>query len=100
MQMHNHADAQFELGSIYDVIGRGYDSYKKALYWLEKAAQQGHPYAQNNLAGIHRYGRGEGWSPNYEKALYWYEKAAEQGLELAQSNLSSLRRELSTGLQN
>ena len=49
-------------------------SYKKAAFWLIKAAEQGNTDAQNNL-GISYYD-GQGVKQSYEKAAYWFTKAA------------------------
>ena len=44
-----HAEAQFNLGAMYDQ-GQGVpQSYKEAAVWLRKAADQGHAEAQYNL---------------------------------------------------
>jgi hypothetical protein len=61
---------------------------KKALYWYEKAAEQGHAKAQNNCGVM--YDSGKGTTMDKAKALYWYEKAAEQGHANAQYNLGLL----------
>ena len=72
-------------------IGRAYYSegdYQKALYYLEKAANQGDAEAQNNL-GI-MYENGEGVTKNHKKAVYLYEQAAHQGDIAAQYNLGRM----------
>ena len=46
--------------------GRGVDvNYKKAIEWYEKAAEQGHAYAQYNLGNMYR--NGHGVDVNYKK---------------------------------
>ena len=72
-----HAEAQHNLGVMYQ-HGRGVDvNYKKAIEWYEKAAEQGDADAQYNLGVM--YDHGQGVDVNYKKAIEWYEKAAEQG---------------------
>ena len=46
------------------------------MYWLQKAAEQGHGDAQYSL-GAH-YLRGDGTERDYEKAVFWLEKAEAQ----------------------
>lgn len=82
------AEAQFNIGVMYDV-GQGVpQDYAKAKAWYEKAAIQGHAVAQNNLGGM--YASGTGVLQNFTKAKEWYEKSASQGLAGAQSNLGLL----------
>ncbi|MBQ9723723.1 MAG: sel1 repeat family protein, partial [Neisseriaceae bacterium] len=57
----------------------------EAKQWFEKAAQQNHPEAQNNLGMI--YLQGIGVAPDYEKARQYFEQAATQNSILAQNNL-------------
>ena len=79
------ANAQYDLGIMY-VFGEAVErDYKRAVYWLSKAAKQEHSGAQWTLGLM--YDHGEGLEQNYEKALYWYKKAAEQGDARAQNDL-------------
>ena len=76
------AVSQIILASMY-YEGQGTPkNYKKALYWLEKSAKQGHARPQYRL-GIMYY-EGQGTPKNYKKALYWYEKAANKGHAISQ----------------
>jgi TPR repeat protein len=59
--------------------------YKQAVYWYQKAADQGDAKAQSNL-GI-AYAIGKGVLKDYKQAVYWYQKAADQGYAEAQSSL-------------
>jgi TPR repeat protein len=69
-----------------DTKGEGVDKdLKKAVYWFEKAATQGHIDAQFRLYEIY-YGGGIG--QDLQKAAYWCEKAAEQGKAVAQFKLA------------
>ncbi|MCD8341341.1 MAG: sel1 repeat family protein, partial [Clostridiales bacterium] len=79
------ADAQYNLGLCYD-NGRGVAMDKaKAVYWYEKAAQQGDASAQYNLGGC--YYNGQGVARNRTKAKEWFQKAAAQGDEDARKVL-------------
>ena len=51
---HDHAKAQFELGTLY-YRGQGVaQSYDKAIKWYKKSAEQGNPDAQSHLSEIYR----------------------------------------------
>ncbi len=79
------AEAQFNLGYMYD-FGQGVtQNYGEAVKWYRRAAEQGHATAQNNLG--RSYAKSEGVSKDAAQAVSWFRKAAEQGLALAQSNL-------------
>ena len=81
-----HADAQFDLGTMYD-RGEGVDEDdQQAVLWYRKAAEQGHAVAQYKLGGM--YDRGEGVDEDDQQAVLWYRKAAEQGHALAEHELS------------
>lgn len=58
---------------------------------MEKAAQQGNPFAQHNLALM--YATGQGVRQDFHKAKEWYEKAAEQNAPYSQFNLALLYQE-------
>lgn len=83
-----NSDAQFDLGSAYDVGTRVPKDDAKAVYWYKKAAEQGLGAAQNNL-GV-RYRDGKGVPQDYTKALYWFGQAARQGDETAQMSLGEI----------
>src|ERR1035437_6413735 len=73
-----HAQAQFDLGCMYD-SGTGVpQSYDEALKWWAKAAEKGHAVAQNNLGLM--YAAGISVARDYAKAAEWYGKAADQGV--------------------
>jgi len=59
--------------------------YKEAVKWYNKAAEQGHTYAQSRLGLM--YDNGQGVPQDYKEAVKWYTKAAEQGNAAAQCNL-------------
>jgi hypothetical protein len=77
------ADAQYNLGYDY-YYGIPKDD-KLAVYWFQKAAEQGNANAQTML-GI-CYEVGSGIKLDYKQAVFWYRKAAEQGTAIAQYNL-------------
>ena len=52
---------------------------------LRALAEQGNPFAQNNLGVC--YANGQGVEQSWEEAVKWYRKSAEQGDETAQTNL-------------
>ncbi len=85
-----NANAQFNLGLMYD-NGQGVSQdHAKALQWYRKAAEQGNVEAQYNLGFM--YDNGQGVPQDYAKALRWWRKAAEQGNAKAQSKLGFMYR--------
>ncbi len=60
-------------------------NYVEATKWLRKAAEQGDPRAQFNLALS--YEKGQGIEKSETEAVKWYRKSADQGDALAQLNL-------------
>ena len=80
-----YADAQFNMGVMYE-FGKGvHQDYQKAIEWITKAAGQGYAAAQYNLGLM--YYSGEGERQDYHKAVEWFTKAANQGYADAQNNL-------------
>lgn len=63
-------------------------NYEKALYWYEKAAEQGNENAQLWVGKL--YEQGQGCTKDTKKARYWYEKAAAQGNSDAQKLLNGM----------
>jgi len=61
---------------------------QKGIVCYEKAAEQNHPVAWNNIGAL--YHNGIGYSFNIKKALHAYEKGAELGDEMALNNLGDL----------
>ncbi len=79
------AEAQNNLGFMYEK-GQGVSQdYKQAVEWYTKAAEQGNAWAQYNL-GV-KYNNGQGVAQDYKQAVYWWTKAADQGYASAQYNL-------------
>lgn len=60
----------------------------EAAKWYAKAAKQGYPKAQHNLALLYEDGRGV--TQSYTEAAKWYAKAAQAGFSEAQNNLAVL----------
>ncbi len=85
------ADAQFNLGLLYERgVGTPQDT-KQAVYWYTKAAEQGHVNAQYSLGSLyHNSNYGEEVPQDSKKAVYWLTKAAEQGLVHAQCLLGNM----------
>ena len=70
------AQAQHDLGFMYD-LGRGVpQDYEQAVKWYRHAAQQGDTQAQNNLGVM--YENGHGVSQDRVQAYKWYELAVSQ----------------------
>jgi len=79
------ANAQYNLGVMYD-NGQGVTrNYKKAVKWYRRAAKQGYMNAQYNLGEM--YHKGVGVAQDYKEAVKWYRRAAEQGYAKAYNNL-------------
>ena len=80
-----NADAEYNLGVLYD-DGQGVPlDYAKAVYWYRKAAAQGLAVAESNLGRF--YGTGQGTPRDDVKSVYWYRRAANQGDTNAELNL-------------
>jgi len=80
-----YADAQCNLGKLFEA-GRGVkQSYDEAARWFRRAADQGNGEAQNNLGKLHA--EGNGVERSIPEAMRWYKKAADQGIPQAQINL-------------
>ena len=61
------AEAQFNLGCMYDDGEDVPEDDTEAVKWYRKAAEQGHAGAQNNLG--YMYEKGEGVSQEYTEAV-------------------------------
>ena len=82
------AEAQLNMGRMYNQ-GEGVgQNYKLAAEWFRKAADQVYAMAQYNLGVM--YDNGEGVSRNYKQATDWYRKAADQGLPEAKEALNKI----------
>ena len=69
-----HVESQYVLSTMYEV-GKGVEKADdEALFWVKKAAEQGHAYAQANLSYRH-YSAGE-----FAEAFTWCQRAADSRL--------------------
>ncbi len=83
------AAAQMMYGAMFEDGAAGVKrNLAQALSWYLKAARQGYPKAQHNLALL--YEDGKGVKQDYRQAASWYEKAAAAGFSEAQNNLAVL----------
>ncbi|HQU15214.1 MAG: hypothetical protein B7Z66_13125 [Chromatiales bacterium 21-64-14] len=57
----------------------------RAVYWLRRAARDGHPYAQLELGKL--YAQGEGVARDPAHAVYWWRRSARSGNREAQRRL-------------
>jgi TPR repeat protein len=79
------ADAQYNLGVMYNNGDGVHQDYAEAMKWHRKAADQGNGNAQFNLGFM--YDRGRGMPQSYAEAAKWYRLAANQGVAIAQFKL-------------
>jgi TPR repeat protein len=61
---------------------------RQAAKWFRLAADQGHGFAQESLAGL--YWSGAGVRQDYTEAAKWYRNAADQGLSCSQLQLGQM----------
>jgi TPR repeat protein len=81
-----HADAQDDIGEMFLSVGK----HDAGRYWLELAAEQGHPNAMQCLARC--YLAGEGVSKNENMAIRWLAEAAAYGHVIAREQMRGLRK--------
>ncbi len=80
-----NADAQYNLGYLYEK-GQGVaKDFAEAMKWYGKAADQGDARALGNIGYL--YQKGLGVKKDYAEAFKWYRKAAKLGNAVAQNNL-------------
>lgn len=83
-----NAEAQFNLGLLYD-HGRGLSKDKgEALRWYRRAAMQGDTFAQNALGD--NYWEGTGVPKDDSEAIWWWQLAADKGFAPAQHSLGKI----------
>jgi uncharacterized protein len=82
------AQAQFALGDLYSSGFFGHSDYAQALTWFQKAAEQGHPEAEERLGQL--FENGHGTPQDYAQAAKWYLQASEQNEPFAQWRLATL----------
>ena len=92
-----HTEAMFQLSELYQDYGDELEQFADAddeewaeavIFWLTKAARQGHEMAQYTLALDYEYG--ECVEEDMEQAVYWHRKAAEQGCASSRKRLEEL----------
>jgi hypothetical protein len=82
------AEAQYNLGIMYDE-GQGVpQDYTAAVMWYRLAADQGFASAQYAVGVM--YYKGEGVPQDYAAAMRWYRLAADQGNAYAQFDLGAM----------
>ena len=85
LALQGHADAQINLGVMYD-YGKGViEDPEVAAHWYRRAAEQGNVSAQYNLGQLFLNGRGV--KKDAKKAVYWLQQAADKGFAVASYNL-------------
>lgn len=81
-------ESNTRLGVRY-LLGRGVpQNNEQAFYYFSKAAKEGDPLAENELAYL--YASGKGTNQDWDKAFVYYQRAANQNLASAQYNLGLL----------
>ena len=84
LALQGSASAQFYLAELYQTDTKKSDK-DKTIFWYRKAADQGNPNAQFNLANAYYNGRIV--RTDLLKAAKWYQRAAISGVPEAQLNL-------------
>ena len=83
-----NAQAQFELGRLYE-SGLGVPkSHKKAMEYWKLAAEQNHALAQYGLGWLYFYG--EGVMTDFSEGCYWMRRAGSQGVQKAIEHCNAL----------
>lgn len=86
------AEAQYNLGVLFDEGAGVEQDLACAIRWYEKAATQGFIDAQTNLGMM--YYHGHGVDRDYRAATHWFRQAADQGDEEARTCLQKIASEL------
>ena len=81
------ADAQYNLGVMYDFAKGVPQDFTAARQWYEKAAAQGHAGAQNNLGGLYEFGHGV--KRDYVRAYMWYSIASAHPTGVPQKDVAT-----------
>lgn len=82
------AQAQFELGRLYE-SGLGVPkSHRKAMEYWKLAAEQNHALAQYGLGWLYFYG--EGVMTDFREGCYWMRRAGSQGVQKAIEHCNAL----------
>ena len=92
------AQAQVDLGEMYE-NGKGVVmDDAKAIEWYQKSASQDNAQAQVDLGEMYAWGHGV--AKDKVKAIEWYQKSAAQGNAKAQDNLGDFYRNGKVGLKH
>lgn len=67
----NHAEAQNNIGVMYEKAEGIPQDYAQAMTWYLKAASNGNANAKKNIGNLYYYGKGV--PQDYAKAKEWYE---------------------------
>ena len=86
------ADAQFNLGVMYDEGDGVPQDYKEAFKWYRLAAEQGDAFAQTYLGVM--YAKGEGVPQDYALAHKWWNLAGSNGVKQAVGNRNILEKKM------
>ena len=96
MAEQNDAEAQRNIGVMYQQgLGVPQNAFEAAR-WYRRAADQGHVRAQQNLGVMYEHGTGV--PQNFREAVKWYRRSAEGGNVLAKLNLGVLHEQDLPGL--
>lgn len=79
------AAAQFELGRYYGEKAQSLEDFRKAYFWMKKAAEQGMGKAQFFVADM--YCSGSGVIQSYIDAYAWHSLAAQKGVTAAEEKM-------------
>jgi hypothetical protein len=82
------ADAQYNLGRMYDYGWGVVQDFNETSKWYRLAAAQGNANAQHSLGDM--YILGTVGVQDYKEAVKWYRLAAEQGFADAQNSLGAM----------
>ena len=85
------AEAQYNLGVMYDEGAGIEQNLASAAAWYRKAAEQGFVDAQINLGML--YYHGQDFTRDHDEAAKWFERAASQGDREAATYLKRLESE-------
>jgi len=88
----NHVESQHNLGNCFHRGIMIEADLRKAVYWYEKAARNGHMISQRILGVLHIDGIVDS-KPNMVEAVKWLTEASEQGCFRSQLALGSILRE-------
>lgn len=83
-----NANAQHNVGILYNYGLGVLEDFATAAAWYRKAAEQGHANAQVKLGYLHATGRGV--AQDASLAVAWFREAAEDGLAVAQYNIGMM----------